>query len=138
MSKYGSYSYSSDLTRQERREIGEFCLDYCIHNIGLPRHKRIPKFSITKGKGDGTYGLYFSDTKTICVYYTECKSVGDIVDTFIHEYIHHIQNLRSYNTLLREYGYRNHPLEVEAVRIAKEHRRKCLEQFRKFKMSSYE
>jgi hypothetical protein len=136
MSKYGYYSYSEDLTTAERRELGEFCLQYCINNIGLPKRKGLPKFSMIKGRSPhGYYGMYYSEKKTICVYYNECKSVGNMVDTFIHEYTHHIQNLRDYNKILEMVGYRKHPMEIEANENAKLHRSKCLELFRKYKMS---
>ena len=138
MSKYGNYCYTTDLTNSERREIGEFCLDYCLHNIGLPKRKSIPKFSIVKGKESGTYGHYLSDEETIRVYYDECKSVGNLISTFIHEYTHHIQNLSKYDSILEKVGYRNHPMEIEANENAREHKQTCLELFRKYKMSSYE
>jgi hypothetical protein len=138
MSKYGNYSFTTELTSNERREIGQFCLEYCIRNISLPKRKRVPKFSIVKGKESGTYGHYFSDKETICVYYDECKSIGNLISTFIHEYTHHTQNLKNYQSILYKVGYRNHPMEIQANQLAKEHKQKCLELFRKYKMSTYE
>ncbi len=58
MSKYGHHSLMTDLTRSERRELGQFCLDYCKMNVGYKRHKGLPKFSIVKGRVEGTYGEY--------------------------------------------------------------------------------
>ena len=135
MSKYGNYSFTTDLTSNERREIGQFCLDYCLKTIGLPKRKHVPKFSIVKGRTSGTYGIYNPENETIYVYYDECKSVGNLINTFIHEFTHHTQNLKNYDSLLQKVGYRNHPLEVEACRNAKEHKQTCLELFRKYKMS---
>ena len=123
MSKYGNYSFTTDLTSNERREIGQFCLDYCLKTIGLPKRKHVPKFSIVKGRTSGTYGIYNPENETI------------YVNTFIHEFTHHTQNLKNYESLLHKVGYRNHPLEVEACRKAKEHKQTCLELFRKYKMS---
>jgi len=133
MAKYGHYSRVTDLSRSERRDLAQFCLDYCIENIGLPKRKSIPKFTIVKGKSVGTYGQYY-DNK-IYVYYNECKTVGSFISTFIHEYTHHTQNLKNYDKVLSRVGYENHPLEIEANEVAKEYKQDCLEQFRKYIMS---
>jgi len=133
MAKYGHYSRVTDLSCSERRDLAQFCLDYCIENIGLPKRKSTPKFSIVKGKLVGTYGQYH-DNK-IYVYYNECKTVGYFIFTFIHEYAHHTQNLKNYDKVLSRVGYENHPLEIEANEVAKEYKQDCLEQFRKYIMS---
>lgn len=133
MSKYGHHSLLSDLTNTERRELGQFCLDYCKMNVGYKRHKGLPKFSIVKGKVEGTFGEYCD--KKISIYYNECVSVGKFVNTFIHEYTHHLQDLRGYNKVLSRVGYENHPLEIEANEVADKYKQDCLEQFRKLKLN---
>lgn len=133
MSKYGHHSLLTDLTNAERRELGQFCLDYCRMNVGYKKHKGLPKFSIVKGRVEGTYGQYF--TNKIFIYYNECGSVGKFVDTFIHEYTHHLQDLRSYQKVLSKVGYNNHPLEIEANETARKYKQDCLEQFRKLKIN---
>ena len=135
MSKYGHYCHVTELTRSERRDLAKFCLDYCIENIGLPKRKSIPKFTIVKGKSVGTYGQYHENK--IYVYYNECGTVGQFISTFIHEYTHHTQNLKNYDKVLSRVGYENHPLEIEANEVAKEYKQDCLEQFRKY-IISYE
>jgi len=134
MSKYGHYSHVTELTRSERRELAQFCLDYCLENIGLPKRKPIPKFTVVKGKVQGTYGMYL-DNK-IYMYYNECGTVGKFISTFIHEFTHHTQNLKNYDKILSRVGYENHPLEIEANEVAKEYKQDCLEQFRKYIMSN--
>lgn len=133
MSKYGHHSLMTDLTRSERRELGQFCLDYCKMNVGYKRHKGLPKFSIVKGRVEGTYGEYCDNY--ILVYYNECNTVGKFLHTFIHEYTHHLQDLRSYDKLLSKVGYDNHPLEIEANEVADEYKQDCLVQFRKLKIN---
>lgn len=134
MSKYGHYSHVTDLSRSERRELAQFCLDYCLENIGLPKRKPIPKFTIVKGKVQDTFGMYHENK--IYVYYNECGTVGKFISTFIHEFTHHTQNLKNYDKILSRVGYENHPLEIEANEVAKEYKQDCLEQFRKYIMSN--
>lgn len=133
MAKYGHYSHVTELTRNERADLAQFCLDYCLQNIGLPKRKRVPKFSIVKGKRDNILGMYL-DNK-IYVYYDRCGTVGQFISTFIHEYTHHTQNLKSYDKVLSRVGYENHPQEIEANEVAKEYKQDCLERFRKYIMS---
>ena len=48
MSKYNNYASVMELTNKERRDLAQFCLDYCIKVLGQPKKKGIPKFSIVK------------------------------------------------------------------------------------------
>ena len=49
-----------------------------------------------------------------------------MVQTVIHEYAHYMQPIKSsYNKLLKEYGYDDHPMEIEAREIEKEYYKDC-------------
>ena len=135
MSKYGHHSHVTDLSRSERKELAQFCLEYCLVNIGVSKRKGIPTFSIVKGKTVGTFGQYCPVKKKVYVYYDECKTVGKFISTFIHEFTHHTQDLKNYDKILSRVGYENHPLEIEANEVAKEYKQDCLERFRKYIMS---
>lgn len=128
--KYGAYSSVMELSNQERRKLAEFCREYCMDVLGVPRKKGIPSFSIIKSKSEN-YGEYCSEQERIFVYYNNCGTIQKFVDTFIHEYTHHTQNLNKYDRLLSKYGYDDHPLEVEARDVAKRYRGHCLESYRK-------
>jgi hypothetical protein len=128
--KYGAYSSVTDLTNQERRKLAEFCREYCMEVIGVPRKKGIPSFSIVKTNKE-YYGEYCSERERIFVFYNNCGTIQKFVETFIHEYVHHTQNLTKYDKWLSKYGYDDHPLEVEAREVAKKYRGHCLESYRK-------
>lgn len=128
--KYGAYSSVMDLTNQERRKLAEFCREYCMEYLGVPRKKGIPSFSIVKSNKD-YFGEYCSENERIFVYYNQCGTIQKFVDTFIHEYTHHTQNLNKYDKLLSKFGYDDHPLEVEARETARKYRGHCLESYRK-------
>ena len=127
--KYNSYASVTDLTTKERRDMATFCLQYCIDTFGKPR-KGIPTFSIVNKKND-CYGEYDATFKKIIIYYVQCKTIGQFINTFIHEYTHHTQNLVSYNRILSKVGYDSHPQEIEANRMGKLHKQSCLESYRK-------
>lgn len=133
MSKYGHYSDINKLKISERRELGTFCLNYCVDMFGVPKYKGIPKVSIIKGKEKDLWGEY--DNRKIIIYYNECRNIGTFILTFIHEYIHHTQyfNNVEYDRLLKKHGYDEHPLEVEADKYADIHKQKCLNEFREYK-----
>lgn len=128
--KYGAYSSVMELNNQERRKLAEFCREYCMEVLGVPRKKGIPSFSIIKTNKE-YYGEYCPEQERIFVYYNNCGTIQKFVDTFIHEYTHHTQNLNKYDRLLSKYGYDEHPLEVEARDTAKRYRQHCLESYRK-------
>lgn len=128
--KYNNYSSVINLTNKERRDLAKFCLEYCIEVIGQPKKKGIPKFSIVKTDKE-YYGQYNSEHENIYVYYNQCKTIGQFISTFIHEYTHHTQNLNKYDKVLSKVGYDNHPKEIEANNMAKLYKQPCLEAFRK-------
>ena len=128
--KYNNYASVTELTNKERRDLAQFCLDYCIEVLGQPKKKGIPTFSIVKTDKD-YYGEYSGELEKIYVYYNQCKTVGQFISTFIHEYTHHTQNLNKYEKVLSKVGYSNHPQEIEANDMAKLYKQSCLELFRK-------
>lgn len=129
-SKYNNYASVTDLTKKERRDLAQFCLDYCIDVLGQPKKKGIPTFSIVKTDKE-YYGQYDSEIEKIYVYYNQCKTIGHFISTFIHEYTHHTQNLNKYEKVLSKVGYDEHPQEIEANDMAKLYKQSCLELFRK-------
>lgn len=127
--KYNNNSSVMSLTRKERRVLAMFCLNYCIDTLGQPK-KNVPTVSVVKATKE-YYGEYSSEHGKIFIYYNICESVGQFISTFIHEYTHHTQNLKKYEKLLSTVGYSDHPQEIEANEMAKLHKQKCLELFRK-------
>lgn len=55
----------------------------------------------------------------------------ELTDTIIHEYIHYLQfekksTEQEYNKKLAEVGYWENPFEVQARKLALQHRKECL------------
>lgn len=77
-------------------------------------------------------GVYYGGTQEIVVYLKNHSTVGEFVDTVLHEVCHHIQNkgknreYRKYSEYNSKYGYHNNPLEVESRQFAREHTAACL------------
>lgn len=76
-------------------------------------------------------GQYHSNSKQIIIYINPEMSIESLVDTVIHEYVHHLQFLKNsvegdYSKKLVELGYWNNPYEMEARKIAQQNRDKCL------------
>jgi len=128
--KYNNYASVIELTTKERRDLAQFCLDYCIDVLGQPKKKGIPTFSIVKTNKE-YYGEYVSEFEKIRVFYNKCGTIGQFISTFIHEYTHHTQNLNKYEKVLSKVGYDNHPQEIEAECMANLYKQSCLELFRK-------
>lgn len=89
-------------------------------------------------KNNNKMANYFPYQKKIEIYMNNHHNVNEIVDSLLHEITHykqHIQNPRNcmskYKKLLKEYGYDNHPMEIEATNVAGKHGGDCLSYLKK-------
>lgn len=108
---------TSTLDRSTVRQIVKLATQWCVNNFGVNNRRRTPfTVSIRKQQsGSPCYGQFCHETNTITIFINHCYNVRLIVRTLIHEYTHYMQPIRgSYYKLLDEYGYDNHPMEVEA------------------------
>lgn len=78
-------------------------------------------------------GTFNSGYNRIKVYVNNHATVEDIIDTSLHEVVHFLQycadkkNFQTkYSKLLKEKTYANHPMEIEAVKIASSYTRDCM------------
>lgn len=100
-------------------KIVELTNEWCEKNLGenssrgwLTIHiKNQPLFS------KPTYGGFDVNSNTIIIHQNRCGNVGVLIKAIIHEYVHYLQDVNDYDSLLDEYGYDDHPLEVEANTI---------------------
>lgn len=60
------------------------------------------------------YGVYDPDTYKIKISRLYCKNVKLLIQTTLHEYRHHLQDLSCYSEVLDELGYSLHPQEIES------------------------
>ena len=93
---------------------------WCVKNLG---YKKGLVIEITKQKfwTKPCFGGYDEINRHLYVYTNRCDDIGDLIKTILHEYTHHLQDLRNYDKLLKKYGYDNHPHELEANEVAFTH-----------------
>ena len=108
--------------------IPEKVIDFCELKFGI---KERPKINFIFDKRHKTrLGEY--RVGIIVLFPHNILSVKDLIETIIHEYVHHLQlnhweKMENYYSLLEEFGYENHPQEIEASDITKYYYKECIE-----------
>lgn len=112
------YSPLSELTLNEIRVICNFSVLFCSDVLGVNRRNKNPlSISICKDRRKTSiyYGEYCPKNNKIMLYRNNIRTVRDLLKVFIHEYTHYLQPIKTkYYKLLNEYGYVDHPFEIEA------------------------
>lgn len=122
----------SNLSEKEVQFLSEFVYNYCVKNFGYNNRKKTQLTYELQYKDSKYYGWYCSLRNKIIIHTKICKTIGEFVNTFIHEYTHSTQPcLTKYDKLLEKYGYANHPFEIEAANNETIHGDICLREFRK-------
>jgi hypothetical protein len=127
----GLYSMSPliSFTQDQLNTIIHHCKKYCMDNIGINRDVKLSIIN-THPKQD-CYGEYCPNNNTITLYKNEFKTLGQFTSTFIHEYTHSLQPIKTkYYKLLVQYGYDDHPHEIEASNNEFIHNRRLLKYLR--------
>ena len=129
--KIYSKTPTDTLTKKQIRQVLSFCAEWCHANMGVNNRKRSDlTYSFGKDE-DGFYGFYCPFVNHIRLSLTECKTVGRLTSSFIHEYTHYLQPVRTkYVPLLATHGYWDNPFEVEARMIEKKFNRYLLSDLR--------
>jgi hypothetical protein len=125
----------SKLNDKQRVEIIEFAYDYCLDILGYNhRKKNVLNVIITKNDDVIQFGDYSPVNNIIRIYHNKTKNICKLIETFVHEYVHSLQPCRTkYFSLLNEYGYNNHPFEVEAREVASKHKKIIWKKFLEYK-----
>ncbi len=106
-------------------------LQWCMQNI---ENNQIPLYlKIIYRKPTKRLGYYQSYNKMVVIYIDDSIDLLELVDTTIHEYIHHLQlpnkkYEKEYSDKLISHGYENHPMEIEARILAKKYRNQCYDE----------
>lgn len=118
------------------KELVREVVEWCRGNISMGKQRRIrPNIRINNTTRGSVFGEYFYQSKTIEIYYRKHNTLKKLVDTIIHEYVHHLQirnhgDDMKYDTLNRKVGYFDNPLEEEARMIAEKYREQCIRDLR--------
>lgn len=107
----------------------QLVIEWCHSNIDhtsktKPNHK--VRYHQSKVNGE-----YRSRERLVVVNFNTHQTILEVVETTIHEFIHHTQSNRSYDRLYnhydKEYGYWDNPFEVESRTISDKYKHKCLQ-----------
>jgi hypothetical protein len=119
------------LTKKQIRKVLAFCAQWCYENMGVNNRKRSDLSYSYGSVTDGFYGFYCPINNHLHVSVGECKTLGRLTSTFIHEYTHYLQPVRTkYLKSLSEHGYWDNPYEVEARMMEKKLNRYLLSAMR--------
>lgn len=113
-------------------ELVHKVVEWARLNIELGKKRRItPKIMINPGIEGSVMGEYYVANKVIKIYYYRHRSLQSLVETILHEYVHHLQirhtrdNLK-YDRQNSKVGYFNNPYEVEARQLSRKFRDQCI------------
>jgi Zn-dependent peptidase ImmA (M78 family) len=104
-----------------------------VKNIPNPNKKnKIPGLEVSYSKPKTKHGIYYSYTKSMCIYVNTHTSLLELCDTILHEYKHHLDmptqaHQKQYNTFTETVGYFDNPYEKAAREFALQHRDKCIQ-----------
>lgn len=110
----------ADIKTKDLKKVTELTFAWCRTNLGRRKSGPTPTIKLSKkkfkddpyyGEADGTGIVIYPHT---FVEYDNC--LRKFISIIIHEYTHTLQKggMRKYHKLYAQYGYWNHPLEVEA------------------------
>ena len=132
MKRYWKKDKVKDLTDKELIMFVRYMQKFCVENLGVNNRKRTKLSCELEEDKSKNYGWYCPTLNKIVITLPNCKTIGQLTTTFIHEYTHSLQPcLTKYNKLLRSYGYIKHPFEIEARANEKIYTNLLLSEFRK-------
>ena len=119
------------VTKKEYLLFFNIVLNWCQKNIKLGSNRKIkPIVEVSFSKRGYILGYYQYTNKLIMMYVLKNKTVTENIQTFIHEYVHHLQirstkdNIR-YNSLTKRKGYYSNDFEIEARTLSEYYLRDC-------------
>ena len=116
--------FQAPVTKKEYLLFFNIVLNWCQKNIKLGSNRKIkPIVEVSFSKRGDILGYYQYTNKLIMMYVLKNKTVTENIQTFIHEYVHHLQirstkdNIR-YNSLTKRKGYYSNDYEIEARKLS--------------------
>ena len=129
MKRYNLYTPIKNQRRKRIESVIYNTLNWCIDKWGLKDHEYDLEIDVCYKEhmvsGMDNKAEYCSEFNEIVIYPSEHTNIRDLVDSVIHEYTHHRQDMSQYHEVLHKSGYSDHPLEIEADETAKKYRKEC-------------
>ena len=118
------------MSNTELRKLVKFVTSYCEMTFGTNKRKRKKlnvKLFQRAEESKKICGWYCPYENEITMFLKPNKNVREFCRTFIHEYTHYMQPCRTrYKKLLDQYGYDNHPFEIQAYATEKYYGKECM------------
>jgi hypothetical protein len=119
------------VSKKEYIDFFKEVLTWCQQNIKLGKDRKIrPRIDVSFSQKGNVLGYYQYNIKKIMMYVLKNDTLRGNIQTFIHEYVHHLQirsakdNVR-YNTLTRRKGYIDNDFEREARNLSSFYLNEC-------------
>lgn len=123
----GNFRFLSTHDRKYVELLIPLCIEWCSNNLGQGiKSLHIRLISENSKVNPDFLGQYDFKFRTIEIFPQACTSNLLLIETIIHEYVHHLQDLKLYQQCQNEMGYLRNPLEIEARKVSKVFRWKCL------------
>jgi hypothetical protein len=107
----------------------QMVVDWCHDNISYSNTQK-PNVKINYYQHQKISGLYTAGYHECIIYVNSHRTIGEVTNTVIHEYVHARQRdknfIKKYEKYHREIGYERNPYEVEARRVARKYEKDCL------------
>jgi len=124
----------STMSNTELTKLVKFVSSYCEMTFGTNKRKRKKlnvKLFQRAEESKKICGWYCPYENEITMFLKPNKTVKEFCRTFIHEYTHYMQPCRTrYKKLLDQYGYENHPFEIQAYATEKYYGKECMKVLR--------
>ena len=96
---------------------------WCAETLSEENRKiKFPQVEVSYYKSKKFAGVYYSASKTICIYVNNNSNLLELTDTIIHEYKHHLDmpnqsQQKLYTKYTEDYGYENNPFFICVIQI---------------------
>jgi len=97
-------------------KLSDLCTKYMSKILGVNNRKKTPlSITIDDDTNATSFGVYDAFINNITIYTKHSNTIEEFISTFIHEYTHYTQPIRTkYYKLYKQFGYDNHPHEIHA------------------------
>lgn len=111
-------------SKKEYIDLFKEALQWCEKNIKLGKERKIsPLINVSFSRKGDSLGYYEHSSKKIMIYVYKHETLRENIETFIYEYVHHLQLRNSndsirYNSLTNKKGYYYNDYEIEARELS--------------------
>lgn len=118
-----------DAIHMKKSKVCQLVLDWCHDNIRYDKTQK-PQLEVVYYLNQKVSGVYYSSGHLCKIYVNNHRTLRELTNTVIHEYVHARQRDKDFDKLyskyLQEVGYYKNPYEKEARKVASRHENECL------------